>query len=307
VTPAESEKAIGKYMCPPKDETEYDLLHTGRRTHHNREDMDYIAAFDYRSKIGSLLYVAIRARPDIANAVRLAAKYGSNPGLEHCRLVSRIFGYLRAHPTYKVVYGGVDKLTIDVWSDADFATDPDKRYSTSGTAIYVNGGFVFTKCRSQTCIAGSTMEAEYIALSDSVKRAIPIMRVIADIGYPIAAENVRVLVDAEAAIAYTNRPRHNWRNAAIDRRYHIVRERYHRGEFALFHVRGDRNIADILTKNTTTDVHRRHREVMFRIRKFPRWEEMITTVGNGMYVQREEVSNNVLTAPSTLQWSRFLG
>jgi hypothetical protein len=306
VTPAEPDVPIGKYMCPPKDATELDLLDTGRRTFHRPEDLAEIDKFDYRSKIGSLLYVAIRTRPDIANAVRLAAKYCNNPGLEHCRLVDRIFGYLRGLPGYRVVYGGIDKLTIDIWSDADHATDPDQRYSTSGTAIMVNGGFVFTKCRTQTCIAGSTMEAEYIALSDSVKRAIPIVRVLADIGYPTEPKDVRVFVDAEAAIAYTDRPRHNWRNAAIDRRYHSVRERYHRNEFALFHVSGEFNVADILTKNTATTTHRRHREVLFRMRKFPPWGEMISTKGDGIYVQREEAGDSVIVAATTLLGSRYL-
>jgi len=138
---------------------------------------------------------------------------------------------------------------------------------------------------------------------------VPMVRLLADIGYVIPSADIRVLVDAEAALAYTRRPRHNWRNAHIDRRYHSVRDRYHKGEFALFHVKGEFNVADLLTKNTKTDVHRRHREVVFRQRQLPPWGEMVTTEGDGLYVPLEEEDDNrqepILIGRTTRMGSRY--
>ena len=233
-----------------------------------------------------MLYVAIRTRPDIANAVRLAAKYTCFPGVEHCRLINRIFGYLKGTVDYSITFGGKTEaeLTLDVWSDSDWMTDPDGRYSTSGTIITLNNGIVYSKCRGQTCVAQSTMEAEYIALSDSVQRAIPVWRILSDMGLNVTPSRIRVLVDSEAAKAYITAPKHNWRNSHIDRRFHFVRERYHNGEFGLYKVKGEYNVADICTKNCKSCIHQRLREWLFGNVEYPEWNEMIDTSTGGLYV-----------------------
>jgi hypothetical protein len=42
------------------------------------------------------------------------------------------------------------------------------------------------------------------------------------------------------------------------------------------------------------------------MRKFPPWGEMISTKGDGIYVQREEAGDSVIVAATTLLGSRYL-
>ena len=286
VTPGDEAVIYGRYMSPPaKGEESLTETVPPRRWKHTDDELEFVRQFQYREKVGSLLYVAIRARPDIANAVRLAAKYSAYPGILHCKLIDRILGYIQGTLDYTVVYGGqrLSDLTLDVWSDADWAYDPDSRYSVSGTVIICNGGIIYTKSKGQTCVAQSTMESEYIAASDSVQRAVPIVRTLRQLGLDLPTESVRLLMDSNAAMAYIDAPRHNWRNSHIDRRYHFVRDLYRKHEFSLLKVKTEWNLADICTKCSKTNNHKRIRELIFRIIDFPDWTEVVETVGTGVY------------------------
>ena len=45
----------------------------------------------YREAVGSLMYLAIATRPDIAYAVGVLARFSSNPGLAHWAAVKHLF------------------------------------------------------------------------------------------------------------------------------------------------------------------------------------------------------------------------
>uniref|UniRef100_A0A9I9E9S3 Gag/pol protein n=1 Tax=Cucumis melo TaxID=3656 RepID=A0A9I9E9S3_CUCME len=60
-----------------------------------------------------------------------------------------------------LVYDTKD-LILTRYTDSDFQTDKDARKSISGSIFTLNGGSVVWRCEKQTCIADSTMEAEYI-------------------------------------------------------------------------------------------------------------------------------------------------
>ena len=46
-------------------------------------ELQRMADIPYRSAVGSLMYLALATRPDIANAVRDLARYSHNPGWDH--------------------------------------------------------------------------------------------------------------------------------------------------------------------------------------------------------------------------------
>ena len=67
-------------------------------------------------------------------------------------------------------YGGGD-LKLKGFSNADWASDKDERKSTSGYTFTLVGGAISWCSKKQTCIALSTMEAEYVACSTVVQEA----------------------------------------------------------------------------------------------------------------------------------------
>ena len=58
------------------------------------------------------------------------------------------------------------------FSDADWAGDVNDRKPTSGFLSVLNGGPLTWKSKKQSCVALSTSEAEYIALSGAAQECI---------------------------------------------------------------------------------------------------------------------------------------
>ena len=58
------------------------------------------------------------------------------------------------------------------YSDADWAGDVNDRKSTSGYLFMMNGGAVTWKSKKQSCVALSTAEAEYVALSSAAQQCV---------------------------------------------------------------------------------------------------------------------------------------
>ena len=58
------------------------------------------------------------------------------------------------------------------YSDADWTGDLDDRKSTSGYLFKISGGAVTRRSKKQSCVALSTAEAEYMALSSAAQEVI---------------------------------------------------------------------------------------------------------------------------------------
>ena len=57
-------------------------------------EMEEMSRVPYQSVVGSLMYVMVCTRLDIAQAVGVLSRYMSNPGRAHWDAVKRIFRYL---------------------------------------------------------------------------------------------------------------------------------------------------------------------------------------------------------------------
>ena len=58
------------------------------------------------------------------------------------------------------------------YTDSDFQLDIDSRKSTSGYVFTFGGGAISWRSVKQSSIANSTMEAEYIAVSEATKEVV---------------------------------------------------------------------------------------------------------------------------------------
>ena len=57
-----------------------------------------------------------------------------------------------------LVLGGIDELRVSGYSNANFQTDRDKRFSQSGWVFLLNGGVVTWKSSKQKLVADFTCE-----------------------------------------------------------------------------------------------------------------------------------------------------
>ena len=77
--------------------------------------------------------------------------------------------------------GAIPSLTA--MCDSDFAADLATRYSTGGHIIYLGCGPVVWYSKRQTIIAHSTAEAEYIALTPTIRNILGIRILLLEIPY----------------------------------------------------------------------------------------------------------------------------
>ena len=120
-----------------------------------KEDMRIVL---YALVVGSLIYVMVCTRPDIAYAVGVVSRFLSNPGILHWETVKWIMRYLRDTSKLKLTLESGKPVLIG-YTDLDMVGDVDNRRSTSGYLMTFSGGVVSWQSRLQKCVALSTTEA----------------------------------------------------------------------------------------------------------------------------------------------------
>jgi hypothetical protein len=126
------------------------------------EDGEVVDQREYRSMIGSLLYLIV-TRPDIEFTVGLCARFQASPRSSHQTVVQWIFKYLKHTPKFRIWYSASSSLDLVGFSDVDFASCGIDRKSTSGTYRFLGSSLICYSSRKQSLAAQSTTETEYIA------------------------------------------------------------------------------------------------------------------------------------------------
>ncbi|SDA04027.1 BZ3500_MvSof-1268-A1-R1_C098g00540 [Microbotryum saponariae] len=203
----------------------------------------------YLQAIGSLLYISLGTRPDIAFAVSYLARFANNPGRRHWIAVKHILRYLRATYRDELVYAcGETRITGVVgYSDANWGACVDTSVSTMGYVFYIAGSAVSWSSKRQSRVADSTTDAEYLALSHAGKEGIYLSQLLEELHVqPVAPAHI--FTDNEAAAAVAHDPVRVSGTRHIRLREHFVRDMVNRGDISLSHVGTSNMVADIFTK-----------------------------------------------------------
>jgi hypothetical protein len=171
------------------------------------EDASAMIGVPYREAIGALLYLSIRTRPDIAVAVGTLAKHVQEPRPLHWEGVKRILRYLQGIKNKALVFrtgANTTTLTLTVYADADWGTDPNERYSRTGIACQLGSNTVWWKSRKQNSIAVSSCEAEYMALFEGSKDIVWLRNLLCEFGICQGPTGTTMYHDNQGSIAWAN-------------------------------------------------------------------------------------------------------
>lgn len=136
------------------------------------ETNDITGKVPHQEAVGSLMFLLLATRPDIAFAVGDVSRFNSQHCDGHWSAVKRIFRYLRGTSNLKIRYTFNNVSDFFASSDADWGSDLDKRRSCSGYVISMSGAAIAWRSKRQPIVAQSSAESEYIALSQAVKEVI---------------------------------------------------------------------------------------------------------------------------------------
>ena len=162
-------KRFGMDQCKPVSTP----LDPGKKFESLSENDSPVDTQRYQMAIGCLTYVTTATRPDLAAAIGILSKYMSKPGKAHWEGVKRVLRYIKGTINYGLVFNADGNIPILCgYSDADWGGDVSTRRSTSGYVFQIQGNTVSWCSKRQACVAKSTTEAEYMALSIAIKRQI---------------------------------------------------------------------------------------------------------------------------------------
>ena len=133
-------------------------------------------------------------------------------------------------------------------------TDSDSRKSISGSVFTLGGGAVIWRSIKQSCIADSTMEAEYVVACEAAKEAVWVRQFLIDLEVvPSANKQINIYCDNSGAVANSKEPRSHERRKHIERKSHLLREIVHKGDVTITKIASAENLADPFTKGSTTE------------------------------------------------------
>ena len=172
-----------------------------------------------------------------------------------------------------------NELKMDIYVDAAFAsgwgtklgTNPDSVKSRTGYVILIAGCPVVWCSKLQECIACSTMESEYTALSMALRAAIPLLELMRSICKALLYENPQKLTfratihkDNQGALklAKLEPNRHTPRSKFYALKLHWFQSWLEANKIDLVFCPTEEQIADILTKSPATSVFRNCRQML---------------------------------------------
>lgn len=207
--------------------------------------------YPYRSVLRYLSFITNRTRPYIAYVVNIFSQFQSNPGIAHWNGLLKLLGYISYTKHYKLSLP-CHKINLITYTDADFASNPDDRTSMGGQLLMLDKAPITWRAFKQNSVCLSTMESQFVALTEATKELFWFSRIIAEcynkrifIGQQT---KLILLVDNMAAIDFIKSSIENYCTKHIDVKLFFVRYLLNQDIFTIKHVSSISNLSDIFTK-----------------------------------------------------------
>ena len=224
--------------------------------------------WNYPSVVGMLLYLSGNSRPDISFAVNQAARFTHDPRECHAVAIKRIVRYLQHTKDRGLRFKPSTDWKMDCYVDADFcglwgSEDPDDPIvakSRTGYIITLAGCPLIWKSTLQQETSVSTMMAEYVALSASMRELLPLKRLVTTIAKIVTGDdNVKintlsdVFEDNMGALTVARTPRITPQSKFFAVKLHFFKEHVKTddnpdGEIDIQKIDTNDQLADIMTK-----------------------------------------------------------
>ena len=205
--------------------------------------------FPYRALIGSLLYLSTRTRPDLAVGCSILGQHCEHPSEVHIRGVKRMLQYLKCTQEQGYYMRPGTSTALSAYADASFAGEKGvSRRSRSGYAIFYGNALIAYKSILQRCVATSSTEAEYIALSEVAQAVVWLRNLLEELGIPQKA--TAVWQDNEGSVSWASDDdgKEFSKRRHVDVRYHYVRSLVQEQKLSVRKIAARNMRADFLTK-----------------------------------------------------------
>ena len=153
-------------------------------------------------------------RPDISFSIGVLARFMQQPREMHWRYVKRLLKYIKTTRNYCLIYRKTNNFNLTGYTDSDYAGDIEERKSTSGHVYKVGECLISWNSNRQQIVSLSSTEAEYIALTTSIKEAIWLKQLLNEMNFEQA--KIKIYCDNKSTICLANNPEFHARSKHID-------------------------------------------------------------------------------------------
>jgi hypothetical protein len=219
----------------------------------------------YRELVGSLSYIALTSRPDIAWYTSNLARVQSSPGRPHFQLAKRVLKYLLVTKSHGIRYHrnglGLHYYVDSSWADITpnytpgvdgvprtTADDDGRRSSYGYIGYYASGPISWASRIHKERRTLSTCEAELVAATEACKDLLHIRYVAKDMGISDIKGRTPMMEDNQSTIKLTFKTGISARTKHIEARWFFCRELQDSGWIAMTYKHTSEQVADLLTK-----------------------------------------------------------
>ena len=221
---------------------------------------------EYQEIVGSLNYAAIATRPDISFAVGVLGRYASDPARRHMIMTKRVMRYLSKTVRYQLNLGVTEGLkepysTVALYTDSDFAGDPNSMKSTTAMVIRHRYGLMIAlQSKKQSITAKSTADAEYMATATSIDEGVWVHKLNHELHeslpvtqpFPHQQHTIRkslpVSSDNQANIKNAKLGEHQTPSKTVGVKFHWIKDQVRDGTIMITYIPTTEMIADGFTK-----------------------------------------------------------
>ena len=216
---------------------------------------------EYMSKVGSLMYLAVHTRPDIAFAIGQCARHMQHPTIADMTAVDRIISYIAGTKDLSLTFHGDDgSINLLATVDASFACHEDRK-SHYGITLHLSpkDASFHTISKKAQCVALSSTEAEYLALCEASKLVAWGRQFLNELGFIQDTPSV-IHEDNKSTIHMVYNGNDKGRTKHIDIRFHYIREMIANQQVSVTYLNTEDMISDMLTKPLEPRSFLKHRD-----------------------------------------------
>jgi hypothetical protein len=236
----------------------------------------------YQSLIGAMQWAVSIGRIDVTTAVMTLSSFRVAPRKGHLDRVKRVYGYLSKmrqaiirfrtnEPDYsalpvqefdwEVVYGKVEELvpddtpealgpwvTLTHYVDANLFHDMITGRSVTGILTLINQTPLDWFSKKQATVETATYGSEYVAARTCVEQAMELRTTLRYLGVKVRGSSY-MFGDNKSVVDSSTVPHSKLHKRHMALAFHRVREAIAAKIIAFYHIGGDENVADILSKH----------------------------------------------------------
>ena len=211
----------------------------------NAEELNAQMHQQFRHAIGKLMWTQYE-RPDLAFATKELARKVQSPTVGDWKQLIQLLRYVKSTVEFALTLK-FDKQApqneVQIVTDANWAKTGACR-STSASTVWYRGCLIASFCRTQSVVALSSAEAEFLAAIAGVVEGKLVQSVLNEIGQ---TANMRLYCDNTAALAIAERTGLG-RLKHLDVRHLWIQDEVAAGRLHVEHIDTGENVADLMTK-----------------------------------------------------------